>query len=138
MSAVGDAIEIKKRGGSLDPALIAEIVNGYTLRTVPDYQMSALLMAIFLRGMSFEETLALTRAMADSGPRYAFPECVDKHSTGGVGDKVTLTALPIVAACGVPVAKLSGRGLGITGGTIDKLESIPGLSVDLSEDQFKQ
>jgi thymidine phosphorylase len=105
---------------------------------VPDYQMASLLMAIFIRGMGYEETLALTRAMADSGERYSFPECVDKHSTGGVGDKVSLTALPIVAACGAPVAKLSGRGLGTTGGTIDKLESIPGFSVDLPEDRFRR
>jgi pyrimidine-nucleoside phosphorylase len=95
-------------------------------------------MAIRWRGMSYEETLALTRVMADSGPRYSFPDCVDKHSTGGVGDKVTLTALPIVAACGAPVAKLSGRGLGITGGTIDKLEAIPGFNVHLSEEQFRR
>ena len=138
MSAVGEAIEIKKAGGALDPELISTVVNGYTLGSVPDYQMSALLMAIFLRGMSYDETLALTRTMADSGPRYSFPDCVDKHSTGGVGDKVTLTALPIVAACGAPVVKLSGRGLGITGGTIDKLESIPGLSVELTEAQFER
>jgi len=138
MSAVGEAIEIKKAGGALDPELISTVVNGYTLGSVPDYQMSALLMAIFLRGMSYDETLALTRTMADSGPRYSFPDCVDKHSTGGVGDKVTLTALPIVAACGAPVAKLSGRGLGITGGTIDKLESIPGLSMELTEAQFER
>ncbi|MBA2514271.1 MAG: thymidine phosphorylase [Solirubrobacterales bacterium] len=138
MSAVGEAIEIKKAGGALDPELISTVVNGYTLGSVPDYQMSALLMAIFLRGMSYDETLALTRTMADSGPRYSFPDCVDKHSTGGVGDKVTLTALPIVAACGAPVTKLSGRGLGITGGTIDKLESIPGLSMELTEAQFER
>jgi thymidine phosphorylase len=95
-------------------------------------------MAIVIRGMSYEETLTLTRAMTASGRRYSFPECVDKHSTGGVGDKVSLTSLPIVAACGVPVAKLSGRGLGTTGGTIDKLESIPGFSVDLSEERFRR
>jgi thymidine phosphorylase len=95
-------------------------------------------MAIFIRGMTYEETLALTRAMADSGKRYSFPGSVDKHSTGGVGDKISLTALPIAAACGAPVAKLSGRGLGMTGGTIDKLESIPGFSATLSEDRFKR
>src|SRR3712207_7576081 len=100
MSAILDAIEVKKRGGALGDEAIAAVVSGYTAGDVPDYQMSALLMAIFLRGMSYEETLALTRAMADSGPRYAFPDCVDKHSTGGVGDKVTLTALPIVAEIG--------------------------------------
>jgi len=88
--------------------------------------------------MTYDETRELTRVMADSGPRYSFPDCVDKHSTGGVGDKVTLTALPLVAACGAKVAKLSGRGLGITGGTIDKLEAIPGLDVHLSKDRFRR
>ncbi len=136
MSEVLDAIEIKKNGGELDEATIRSVVNGYTAGTVPDYQMAALLMAIRLRGMTFDETLTLTSVMADSGERYSFPDCVDKHSTGGVGDKVTLTALPLVAACGVPVAKLSGRGLGITGGTIDKLESIPGWSSELSTATF--
>ena len=136
--AVIEAIETKKFGGELTEELIREVVAGYTAGEVPDYQMASLLMAIFIRGMDYGETLALTRAMADSGERYSFPECVDKHSTGGVGDKVSLTALPIAAACGVPVAKLSGRGLGTTGGTIDKLESIPGFSVDLSEKQFKR
>lgn len=138
MSVVLDAIEVKKTGGALDEATIAAVVGGYVSGEIPDYQMSALLMAIRWRGMSYEETLALTRVMADSGPRYSFPDCVDKHSTGGVGDKVTLTALPIVAACGAPVAKLSGRGLGITGGTIDKLEAIPGFDVRLSEEQFRR
>ena len=112
------------------------MVEGYTAGEMPDYQMSSLLMAIFIRGMDYEETLALTRAMAESGKTYSFPDCVDKHSTGGVGDKVSLTALPIAAACGAPVAKLSGRGLGTTGGTIDKLESIPGFSFDHSEERF--
>jgi thymidine phosphorylase len=112
-------------------------VEGYTMGEVHDYQMASLLMAIFIQGMSYGETLALTRAMAESGKTYSFPECVDKHSTGGVGDKVSLTALPIVAACGAPVAKLSGRGLGTSGGTIDKLESIPGFSCNLSEEQFR-
>jgi thymidine phosphorylase len=133
-----DAIEIKKFGGGLSEEVIRAVVAGYTEGAVPDYQMAAFLMAIFIRGMGYEETLALTRAIADSGERYSFPECVDKHSTGGVGDKVSLTALPIVAACGAPVAKLSGRGLGTTGGTIDKLESIPGFSVDLSEERFRR
>jgi thymidine phosphorylase len=137
-NAVLDAIETKKFGGELSEEVIREVVAGYTNGAVPDYQMASLLMAIFIRGMSYEETLALTRAMADSGERYSFPECVDKHSTGGVGDKVSLTALPLVAACGAPVAKLSGRGLGTTGGTIDKLESIPGFSVDLSEERFRR
>ena len=138
MSTVLDAIEVKKQGGALEREVIEKVVAGFTSGDIPDYQMSALLMAIRLRGMGPEETLDLTRAMADSGPRYAFPDCVDKHSTGGVGDKVTLCALPLVAACGVPVAKLSGRGLGITGGTIDKLEAIPGFEVALGEQRFRR
>jgi thymidine phosphorylase len=136
--AVLDAIETKKFGGELPEEVIRAVVAGYTDGAVPDYQMASLLMAIFIWGMSYEETLTLTRAMADSGERYSFPECVDKHSTGGVGDKVSLTALPVVAACGAPVAKLSGRGLGTTGGTIDKLESIPGFSVEHSKERFKR
>jgi thymidine phosphorylase len=135
-SAVLDAIETKKFGGELSEQLIQDVVEGYTSGEVPDYQMASLLMAIFIQGMDYGETLALTRAMAESGKTYSFPECVDKHSTGGVGDKVSLTALPIAAACGAPVAKLSGRGLGTTGGTIDKLESIPGFSFDHSEERF--
>jgi thymidine phosphorylase len=138
MSVVLDAIEAKKTGGALDEETIRAVVAGYTAGDIPDYQMSALLMAVFLRGMTYAETLTLTRAMADSGPRYAFPDSVDKHSTGGVGDKITLTSLPIVAACGAPVAKLSARGLGITGGTIDKLEAIPGFSTHLSERDFRR
>jgi pyrimidine-nucleoside phosphorylase len=135
-SAVLDAIEIKKFGGELSEEMIRAVVAGYTDGVVPDYQMASLLMAIFIRGMGYEETVALTRAMAESGERYSFPECVDKHSTGGVGDKISLTSLPIAAACGAPVAKLSGRGLGTTGGTIDKLESIPGFSCDLSKERM--
>jgi pyrimidine-nucleoside phosphorylase len=136
VNAVIEAIETKKFGGELSGEIIRGVVEGYTAGEIPDYQMSSLLMAIFIRGMGYAETLALTRAMAESGQTYSFPGCVDKHSTGGVGDKVSLTALPIVAACGAPVAKLSGRGLGTTGGTIDKLESIPGFSFDLSEQRF--
>ena len=119
-------------------SVIRQVVEGYTDGSAPDYQMSALLMAVFIRGMEYEETLALTRAIAESGARYSFPGCVDKHSTGGVGDKISLTSLPIVAACGAPVAKLSGRGLGTTGGTIDKLESIPGFSPDLPEKRMRE
>jgi pyrimidine-nucleoside phosphorylase len=137
-SAVREAIEVKKAGGALSEELVAAVVAGYTAGKVPHEQMAALLMAILLRGMDDGETLALARAMADSGPRHAFGDCADKHSTGGVGDKVTLAALPIVAACGVPVAKLSGRGLGVTGGTIDKLEAIPGLSVALDGAQMRR
>jgi thymidine phosphorylase len=136
-NAILDAIETKKFGSELSDGLIRDVVEGYTSGEVHDYQMASLLMAIFIQGMSYGETLALTRAMAESGETYSFPECVDKHSTGGVGDKVSLTALPIVAACGAPVAKLSGRGLGTSGGTIDKLESIPGFSCNLSEEQFR-
>ena len=136
MSAVLDAIERKKFGGSLSEEAIREVVEGYTSGDIPDYQISSLLMAIFIYGMEYEETLALTQAMAESGASYSFPECVDKHSTGGVGDKISLISLPIVAACGAPVAKLSGRGLGQTGGTIDKLESISGFSANLSEEHF--
>jgi thymidine phosphorylase len=136
--AVHDAIETKKLGGELTEEIISAVVAGFTEGAIPDYQMASLLMAIFIRGMTYEETLALTRAMADSGKRYSFPGSVDKHSTGGVGDKISLTALPIAAACDAPVAKLSGRGLGMTGGTIDKLESIPGFSATLSEDRFKR
>src|ERR687889_586092 len=135
VNAVIEAIETKKFGGELSGEIIRGVVEGYTAGEIPDYQMSSLLMAIFIRGMGYAETLALTRAMAEPGQTYSFPGCVDKHSTGGVGDKVSLTALPIVAACGAPVAKLSGRGLGTTGGTIDKLESIPGVSFDPSEER---
>ncbi len=137
MRGILDAIEMKRRGGTLPDSVIRQVVEGYTGGSVPDYQMSALLMAIFIQGMEYEETLALTRAMAESGARYSFPGCVDKHSTGGVGDMISLTSLPIVAACGAPVAKLSGRGLSTTGGTIDKLESIPGFSPNLSEKQMR-
>jgi pyrimidine-nucleoside phosphorylase len=136
--AILDAIETKKRGKELPAGVIRAVVEGYTSDEIPDYQMSALLMAIFIRGMDYEETLALTEAMAYSGERHSFPECVDKHSTGGVGDKISLTSLPVVAACGAPVAKLSGRGLGTTGGTIDKLESIPGFSFDLPEERMRK
>ena len=138
MSAILDAIELKKYGDTLPEDLIREAVADYTSGEAPDYQMASLLMAVFIQGMDYGETLALTRAMAESGDTYSFPDCVDKHSTGGVGDKVSLAALPIAAACGAPVAKLSGRGLGQTGGTIDKLESIPGFSCGLSEEKFRR
>ena len=137
-SALHDAIETKKFGGELSEDLIRAVVAGFTSGEIPDYQMASLLMAIFIRGMDYDETLALTRTMAESGERYSFPGCVDKHSTGGVGDKISLTSLPIAAACGAPVAKLSGRGLGTTGGTIDKLESIPGFSCDLSKERMER
>jgi thymidine phosphorylase len=138
MSPVPGAIETKKRGGKLSEEAIQNVVASYTSGEVPDYQMSALLMAIFIQGMDYDETLALTEAMAYSGERHSFPGCVDKHSTGGVGDKISLTSLPVVAACGAPVAKLSGRGLGTTGGTIDKLEAIPGFSSYLLEERMRE
>ena len=116
-------------------------IKEYTNNNIADYQASALIMAIYLNGMSKEETVNLTLAMANSGDILDLSELgivVDKHSTGGVGDKVTLILAPIIASLGVPVAKMSGRGLGYTGGTIDKLESIPGYKVNISEEEFIQ
>lgn len=135
-----DLIAKKRAGEALSADEIRFFVEGYTDGTIPDYQASAFTMAVCFRGMSPDETAALTMAMADSGERLEFPDLIgpraDKHSTGGVGDKTTLIVAPIVAACGVKVAKMSGRGLGHTGGTTDKLSAIPGFRTDLSIDEI--
>ena len=129
-------IEHKRDGRPLTPGQWAELVRDYAAGKVPDYQMSALLMAVFFRGLEPAELAALTDAMIDSGDRLRFDghpvPVVDKHSTGGVGDKVSLLLAPMVASCGVAVPMMSGRGLGHTGGTLDKLESIPGFRTDLT------
>nr|WP_295678631.1 pyrimidine-nucleoside phosphorylase [uncultured Lachnoclostridium sp.] len=135
-----DLINKKKNGEVLTKEEIEYIISGYTNGTIPDYQMSAFLMAVCLKEMNVEETAALTMAMAHSGDMLDLSAIegikVDKHSTGGVGDKTSLVIGPMVAALSVPVAKMSGRGLGHTGGTIDKLESFQGFSTSLSEEQF--
>ncbi len=132
------AIARKRDGGRLDAADWNAIVAGYGAGSIDDAQMAALLMAIVCRGLDREETAALTRAMVQSGEMLEAPapNCVDKHSSGGVADSVSLIVVPLVAACGVPVAKLSGRALGHTGGTLDKLEAIPGVRTDLSPERF--
>ena len=135
-----DIINKKRLGKVLTYQEMDEIFNGYLEDKVPDYQMSALLMAICINGMTDQEIFDLTRIFIESGDVLDFSDIpgikVDKHSTGGIGDKTTLVIVPIVAACGGCVVKMSGRGLGYTGGTIDKLESIPGYRVDLSDDEI--
>lgn len=135
-----DVIEKKKRGEELTAEEISYAISGYVREEIPDYQMSAFLMAIYFQGMTDKELLLLTDCMAKSGDMVDLSAIegikVDKHSTGGVGDKTTLVVAPLVAACGGKVAKMSGRGLGFTGGTIDKLESIPGLHTGIEQKEF--
>ena len=132
---------IKKRDGkNLSSAEIEYFVQGYTNDEIPDYQAAALAMAIYFQGMTVQETADLTMAIVDSGEKLDLSQVVktvvDKHSTGGVGDKTTLVVGPIVSACGLPVGKMSGRGLGFSGGTLDKMESIPGYRCNLSTEEF--
>lgn len=137
-----DLIAKKRDGGTLSTAEIEWLISGYVRDEIPDYQMAAWAMAVVLRGMDVRETTDLTLAMARSGEMLDLhdlaPLTVDKHSTGGVGDKTTLVLAPLVASVGLPVAKMSGRGLGFSGGTIDKLESIPGFRTDLPPAEFRR
>lgn len=137
-----ELIKAKREGRELDPDSIREFIAAYTRGDVPDYQMSAMCMAVFFKGLNPVELGAWTQAMLESGEVLDLSETpgikVDKHSTGGVGDKVSLSLAPLAAACGVPVPMISGRGLGHTGGTLDKLESIPGFKVDLSVADYRR
>ena len=140
MFNMSDIIYKKREGGELSREEISAFIKGYVAGDIPDYQASALLMAIFFRGLSRRETFELTDAMRYSGDTVDLSSIpgvkVDKHSTGGVGDKTTLIVAPLASACGVPIAKMSGRGLGFTGGTVDKMESIPGFRTSLEPEEF--
>ena len=141
MIRAAELIQRKRDGEALAADELRDLVLAYARGEVPDYQMAAFCMAVYFRGLSPEETFALTEAMIASGETIDLHGAigrpvVDKHSTGGVGDKTSLAVGPIVAACGVPFGKMSGRGLGHTGGTLDKLESVPGVTVDLPPDRF--
>ena len=136
-----ELIEQKRNGGEHDPGELAELILAYARDEVPDYQLAAWCMAVYFRGLTGAETHALTDAMIRSGETLDLGaalgrKVVDKHSTGGVGDKTSIAVGPIVAACGVPLGKMAGRGLGHTGGTLDKLESIPGFRVELTTDEL--
>ncbi len=135
-----DLIVKKRNGGELTAAEIRFMIDGYVKERIPDYQMAAMLMAIYFRGMTDQETVIMTDAVAHSGDMVDLSAIdgvkADKHSTGGVGDKTTLIIAPIVAACGVKVAKMSGRGLGHTGGTVDKMEAIPGMQTSFTQEEF--
>ncbi len=137
-----EIIHRKRDGEVLPPEAVEELIGGYTEGRIPDYQMAAFCMAVFFRGMAEAELAALTRAMLHSGDVLDLSDIpgpkVDKHSTGGVGDKVSLALAPLAAACGVKVPMISGRGLGHTGGTLDKLEAIPGFRVDLGVERFRE
>ncbi len=137
-----ELIEKKRDGHALTESEIRFFIGGFTAGEIPDYQMAALLMAIYFQGMNRAETVRLTMAMAESGDMLDLSDlcdyAVDKHSSGGVGDKTSLVVLPLVASFGAPIAKMSGRGLGATGGTLDKLESISGFKVNLSESEFRR
>ena len=132
-----DIINKKRKGKELSYEDLDYAFNGYLNKEIPDYQMTSLLMAIVINGLTFEETFDLTKIFIDSGETFKFDKKVcDKHSTGGIGDTVTLVAIPILGALNIPVVKMSGRGLGITGGTIDKLKSIPGFNVNLTKEDY--